>query len=256
MPDFDPCGMIVDLIRSCYYVDMSMFSNRPDLITRVRWFFADDNALPLPFPTCFGSGNWASQDRLWEGPGEALPRHRRYNRGSNVPFYGGQHACGTADQFSQGTLYPPGAFPRNPEGVPDCCLASPPPPPPPPLTCAQVWGFMPGNPPNVTLNITGLTTDPVDPSYCDLTALDGIHVLGQVFMSPCFYQVPIAGFNLAMVFGADGSVVLEYYDPISGMSLIFYVGTPVSPVLPFTLTMVLQAGVCGNQAPTISVVVS
>jgi hypothetical protein len=234
MPDFDPCGCVVDLIRSCYYVNMSMFSNRPDIITRVRWFFADDNAVVLPFATRFASGNWASEVRDWSGPGEVLPRRRAYNRGANVPFYFGQQPCGTEDQFKDGTLFPPGPYPRNIDGVPLCCL--------PPPDCHTFYGFNGVVGGAIVFALAGFTDDPSQPAVCATSSVwngpwdDTTFTIGTNNGCLWFYSLSSDFFFSATLdFMDTPNIVLTLLTGFGARVAMRYVGkVPIPPSYPVT----------------------
>lgn len=114
--------MVVDFLRSCYSTKMYFFLDQPDLETRVRWYWAPEGAKVLPFPTRFGSGNWASQRDNWPGLGEVLGAPRPWNNGEVLAGADGIQPCGTADQFLNGTTVPDPPYPREPNGLASCCL--------------------------------------------------------------------------------------------------------------------------------------
>lgn len=76
----NPCGMVVDMLRSCYSTMVKFFVDS-DLEIPVQWYFCDEHALPYPGHTLFGSGNWASSRDDWPGPGEVLGAPRPWNNG-------------------------------------------------------------------------------------------------------------------------------------------------------------------------------
>lgn len=89
----------------------------------VTWYFVDDSppipAVPLPFYTVFGSGNWAINKAQpeYDGLGEAYtdPGLRRWSNGHRPePFPRVGYPCGTADQWENGVAYP---WPVDP----NCC---------------------------------------------------------------------------------------------------------------------------------------
>lgn len=123
------------MLRSCYSVDMDFTGQGTDT-QRVRWFFCDPDAKNMPFPTCFASGNWASERANWDGPGEVLSSDRPWANGSNYSDNTGVFPpVGTPEQF----LYGIGATPDSPFPPPtgsQLSLAFP------PVTCQLVMaGF-------------------------------------------------------------------------------------------------------------------
>ena len=238
MPDFDPCGMIVDLVRSCYEVNMGFFSNRPDLQCRVRWYFADAGAVTLPFPTRFGSGNWATDKFGWTGPGEQLPRDRRWRNGANVPFYAGQFPCGTADQFFNGTTYPPAPFWRQADGTPYCCAGA---------TCDWYLGFVGAVSGAVNLLLAGFTgpSDPTDPCW-GMVGFNGLLTLfyGSNWAGPTICQfgspllAPYGLYWIQLDLSQWPLVLLDLLmltGPGAATTLVLYAGVlPAPPGPPFT----------------------
>lgn len=216
---------------------MSFFSNRPDLLTPVRWYFAADDALPLPVPTRFGSGNWASQKYDWPGPGEVLPRNRRWVNGSRNPRYTGQFQCGTDGQFLDGTLYPPGDFPRFADGVPACCLNA---------TCQDWWGFNDLVSADLEFTVAGFSgpSNPSDPCY-PLQFINGFH--SQAYGTSPFTPRPcsfsdgsgVQGWQLWVDFEAPPFIFFGVYGfppgttPLAG----FFAEPPLPPELPYTWPM-------------------
>ncbi len=75
----------------------------------VRWFFCAPDALELPGPTAFASGNWAPSNEEWEGVGEVQGARRPWVDGTAPPWPGppgpgfdGVKFAGTLDQFENG----------------------------------------------------------------------------------------------------------------------------------------------------------
>jgi hypothetical protein len=250
MPDFDPCGMIVDLIRSCYTVNMSFFKNRPDIITRVQWYFANDTASELPFPTRFGSGNWASQKYRWPGPGEVLPRQRRWYSGAANPNYLGLEPCGTDDQFLNGTTYPPAPFPRYPDGVPTCCMPLPP--------CTTLWDLVDVTGGLFVFTTTGFQDNSSYPSPCDsltvfnntwddttvFTFYGGFCEFDYILLSNSFWQIHIDVHDVPNItvdfLYANGTGVVARFTGSIPIPYPLPVSYPVTVILTYT-----GFGACG-----------
>lgn len=119
VPPFHPCGLGVDLLRSCYSTQMSFYVDDP-VPTPVTWRFCAPGTKFLPFPTRFASGNWSNDRENWPGPGEILGAPRPwFNGGNPLGLPDGPLPCGTADQFLNGVYignaltvpFSPGASP-------------------------------------------------------------------------------------------------------------------------------------------------
>lgn len=105
-PPFNPGGMVMDLVRSCYSTDMRFFPNRPDIVTRVRWFFTLPGAKDFPGHTRFGSGIWTDDKQNWPGLGEVLGAPRPWNNGQAPLGYTGEFFLGNLEDFVSGTPWP------------------------------------------------------------------------------------------------------------------------------------------------------
>lgn len=93
--------MIVDYLRNCYTVDMR-FDPNSNRVTRVRWQWCDDGALPLPFYTVFASRNYLDRpsgnlSHLGEVQGT-----RKFYDGKNVSGEKGKCWRGSPRQFAEG----------------------------------------------------------------------------------------------------------------------------------------------------------
>ncbi len=102
----NPCGCVVDVLRSCYRSQMNFFSDCT-VPTTVRWYFTEPGAAAMPFPTAFASSNWENE-WSWNGPigeNQQLYTHA-WSNGHTPRSVNGQRPCGTADQFANG-------FPKN-----------------------------------------------------------------------------------------------------------------------------------------------
>ncbi len=96
-----PCGMAVDMLRSCYRTRMRVTKESTQLAS-VRWFFCAPDAKPLPFMTPFSSTNWSTEQCFDDGPGEQPGEPKIYDKGERNPAYTGQHYCGTEQDFQGG----------------------------------------------------------------------------------------------------------------------------------------------------------
>jgi hypothetical protein len=113
--------MGMDLLRSCYETDMNFYSDTDAHPQRVRWFFCDAAAKIFPEPHLFGSGNWASDDGAWKGPGEIQDVPRPWADGAGFVGLRGQKFCGPLAAYQQGSQYPGVPLTGNVAGVPCCC---------------------------------------------------------------------------------------------------------------------------------------
>jgi len=130
----NPCGHVVDLIRSCYECDISLFADDVDQLTKIRWYFTEPGTPALPFDTPFSSRTWDIRENLVPDLGEK--RARKW-RGGLPPFpvsLGGP--CGTEEQWNEGASVDdeiPDTWPGS--LVPVCC------PPPSPVGPGGIaWG--------------------------------------------------------------------------------------------------------------------
>jgi len=65
-PPCDPCGLVVDAVRSCFKGKWRFYSETPEAITSGHLYFADPGTPTLSFPHYFGSAAWRRGD---EGEG-------------------------------------------------------------------------------------------------------------------------------------------------------------------------------------------
>lgn len=80
----NPCGRVVDVLRSCYAVPFRFFHNAPDVQTDCEWYFVPDDRKVVPFAHAFGS-------RIYER--EELPEWPIGERYQPHPWRGGQEPC-------------------------------------------------------------------------------------------------------------------------------------------------------------------
>jgi hypothetical protein len=142
---------------------MRFFRHDLTIETDVNWYFCADDAVALPFPTRFGSGNWASERYTWPGIGEVLDAARPWRNGSRNPAYTGQAPCGSEWRFMHGSRVPPRPFPRRGDGVPFCCM--------PPNTCTDLYGFADVTGGAMVFDLSGFTDDPSPFSPCSNNTL-------------------------------------------------------------------------------------
>lgn len=80
----------MDLLRSCYEVNMKMFTDSETLI-HVRWYFTDKP--PLPFPTVFNSRNWLYDKKSTYPLGESASGYRPWVTGASPPWQDAALPC-------------------------------------------------------------------------------------------------------------------------------------------------------------------
>src|SRR4029077_21135429 len=88
----NPCGMIIDPIRSAYYAWIKV-DPQGTVRQRIRWYFAEPDAKVFPYPTVFGSSNWLDVKYDYDGPGEEVEGHHWAN-GASPGRYTGQKFWG------------------------------------------------------------------------------------------------------------------------------------------------------------------
>lgn len=113
--------MAVDFLRSCYSTDCQWTED--GVTGTIVWYFCENGAAALPFPTVFNSKNWDERQVGWSGVGEVYLADRPYRDGSVVGDAPGTGPpCGTADQWLNGqpTVWPE-VTPVNELGTPICC---------------------------------------------------------------------------------------------------------------------------------------
>jgi hypothetical protein len=87
------------MLRSCYSTTCYFFKPGGTPLP-IRWYFVDDAAPWLPFPTVFNSNNWAERsligaDQAGELTGVSRPYQKGQAPGGPLSFY----PCGDADDF-------------------------------------------------------------------------------------------------------------------------------------------------------------
>jgi hypothetical protein len=91
--------MIVGHLRSCYQAPCRWYQNGP--VGRIRYYFADPEALFLPYPTVFWPYSQVLQLENAYDPGEITGyRYRAYDKGQNFNLLQGNHAEGSAEDFA------------------------------------------------------------------------------------------------------------------------------------------------------------
>lgn len=137
MPPVSPCGLAVDLLRTCYTQQVRFYKDTDELTT-IRWYFTD--APPLPVPTIYSSYVWDDDNGPRGGmhrgtvfQGEQLESLPVWNNGLNPPVAGNPpgHYCGTPEQWLGELEMSEHGEAATDEGRPTCCGSVP----VVPLTC-------------------------------------------------------------------------------------------------------------------------
>lgn len=122
MPDFSPCGLVVQNLRSCYETDARPFRD-DETVIRLRWYFVPDGTPQLPFGTIFTSLAWLDEPEGDSEIGEVPGADRQWTNGDiPSPALPGDHPCGTADDFAQGGLIGNAGILTAGLGTPICCF--------------------------------------------------------------------------------------------------------------------------------------
>jgi hypothetical protein len=115
----NPCGKFVDLLSSCYRKRVRLYSDS-DATEEVRWYFCEEDAEPLGFPSCLLPSVWY-EDRKWNPSlGEQGEGLRVWDNGYNGSHLPGTCSIGTKDQFVSGI-----SSGLPPLHYPDCCTPRP-----------------------------------------------------------------------------------------------------------------------------------
>lgn len=135
---FDPCGRIVDYLRSPGTDIIRPFAARPDITVKREWYPCQPDAKPLGFESWLHPVNSWRQWVNAEGTvGPIYPQPTAFTKRKALERLPKDHFCGEEDWFTDGAPYDPDFdADRDADGIPACCGREPPPPPPPGLTCA------------------------------------------------------------------------------------------------------------------------
>lgn len=123
----DPCGLPVDLLRSCYST-VAKLVNGSDRLSTITWYFVDDSLPWFPDPTAVNSLNWVDRKDRVVGPslaiGEqaAVPRPW-YNGATLMPHPGSLPTyCGCTEWFLNGSVLLDSPRFRYATGEIGCCV--------------------------------------------------------------------------------------------------------------------------------------
>lgn len=122
----NPCGLIMDYMRSCYECDMVF--REGDNPVRVQWYFVDEDAECFPGHHRFGSQNWIDT-KINLSIGEQVSP--RIWRDGSKPQNGGTGdtaalTCAESEEWQQwfkaGIGEGQETGPYTPDGLPECCI--------------------------------------------------------------------------------------------------------------------------------------
>lgn len=120
----NPCGSVVDVIRTCYSTDMRFFSDDPTKITRVDWY--KTTGPNMPFASSFGSKTYDRIEGLVPLPIGEVEGTQKW-RGWNPPYpIDPGPPCGTSQQWAQGATAADPIPAQQPGSLlPVCCPPAP-----------------------------------------------------------------------------------------------------------------------------------
>jgi len=125
----NPCGLVMDYVRSCYSTDMVFRTGDPT--QPVTWYFADAGAKDFPFWSPFASSNWVTRVALAGALGEQ-PGLKPWINGAK-PINGGtgnDFAVKCAEEirtwWENGIPTGEETGPYYPDGQSVCCVDGPP----------------------------------------------------------------------------------------------------------------------------------
>lgn len=112
--------MICDFLRSAYSRRMRFVRGNPSIFATQRWYRCSPSALPLPFPSAFGSANWDDRKKTPSILGDDATVSQTYSKGQSLNSSDGTTWAGDPDLFLNGAIAP-GDIARGPDGTPLSC---------------------------------------------------------------------------------------------------------------------------------------
>lgn len=111
----------MDYLRSAYVTDC-VFGTDDTFVQSIQWYRCLRTALPLGFPSAFGSATWQT-DEPHQGLGERHPKPSEWRTGAfGEPVAGTGTPCGSVDVWQNGWPGPtPTGLPRDAFGLATCC---------------------------------------------------------------------------------------------------------------------------------------
>jgi len=122
--DFDPNGMGMDLLRSCYSQRLNYITNDAVTTALARWYFCAPDALCFPGDHAFGSPTWDQIHPTVTGLGFDATGPRGYSNGRRSNASKGQMYAGPLQYFEVGQPSI-GSLDRGSSGTPVECLEPP-----------------------------------------------------------------------------------------------------------------------------------
>ena len=123
-PPFDPNGMIMDVLRSCYTRKMRYVKGDISKTFDATWYFAAETALPFPGFHLFSSAVWDTVHPTAVTLGDSESFSRRWYNGRRLNRSDGRSFAGPKECFLQGAPAP-GDLDRAFDGTPVVCLKPP-----------------------------------------------------------------------------------------------------------------------------------
>jgi hypothetical protein len=93
------------MLRSCYSTRMRFYPDRPDVLTRVQWFFVSPTTPFLEADNVFTSRNWADAADFWPDLGEVQGYKRPWRNGSPPAVAPQVDSCGSVHAFAEGVPF-------------------------------------------------------------------------------------------------------------------------------------------------------
>ncbi len=194
---FDPNGMAMDLLRSCY---SGQIEYAPGLFAPAVWYWCAPTALPFPEPHLFGSPTWDTVHPTVTSLGWNALAPRKYYNGRRLNASQGRDFAGPLAYFSEGAPSS-GNLPRIADGyTPTVCVAP----------AGKMLGGLsvPSVPSAGTKKLSGKSIQPITPGipcgFCSGTTplqrtvviagatgaaspANGTWVCTQLSFNPCFW---------------------------------------------------------------------
>lgn len=101
---YNPCGMIMDVVRTCYARPTRFFRDN-DLAIPILWYRAKPDAKFFPVPHRVNSLFWYRAPWEAEGVGEIFNTPHAYSKGFCPPTASGQHWFGALQDHIEGAKY-------------------------------------------------------------------------------------------------------------------------------------------------------
>jgi hypothetical protein len=121
---FDPNGMVMDLVRSCYSRNIRFVNGDPTQKAKATWYRAAPTALVFPGAHAFGSANWDTVHPTPIDLGDQEGDPWRWYNGRRINRSDGTRFAGPAAFFLHGADAP-AILPRGTDGTPVECLKPP-----------------------------------------------------------------------------------------------------------------------------------